>query len=104
MLPAYLQVLEGTGTKKDPYHITSWNDFETFVNSVNEGNNYKERFVKLDDAIEMPEEVKNAGGILPMDGFQGTIDGGHKAITGLTVNQPERSSVGMFGRAEGGSG
>lgn len=101
LLPAYLQVLEGTGTKKDPYHITSWNDFETFVNSVNEGNNYKERFVKLDDAIEMPEEVKNAGGILPMDGFQGTFDGGHKAITGLTVNQPERSSVGMFGRAEG---
>ena len=70
----------GSGTEGDPFIISSAADWNSFVNSVNDGNNYNDLFVKLTTDIS----VETMAGTDDANSFQGIFDGnGHK----LTFNK-----------------
>ncbi len=93
-LPVYIGGLSGGGTETDPYRIGSWDDFLQFAESVKKGNSYQGKVVALTADITMPA----GGNWEPIEGFGGTFDGKQHRLTGLTIDRPEQSAVGLFGR------
>ena len=58
----------------------------------------------LADDITLPVVTDGGSNWTPIQGYMGTFDGGGKAITGLTINKPTESNVGLFASiAEGGN-
>lgn len=77
------QELSGSGTKADPYLIQNYNDWYNFATSVNGGNTYEGKFVKLEADLE------NTYGTMVGDmshSFRGTFDGGGHTINFSTGN------------------
>lgn len=93
-LPVYIGGLSGVGTQTDPYRIGSWDDFLQFAESVKKGNSYEGKVVALSADITMPA----GGNWEPIEGFGGTFDGKQHRLTGLFIDRPEQSAVGLFGR------
>ncbi len=73
----------GSGTETDPYIINNADDLKAFRDSVNFGNNYAGKFVKLAADIDLQNEIwdpigkGNNGNIT----FKGTFDGNGKTIS-----------------------
>ena len=74
------QNISGTGTKEDPYLITSTDDWNVFAKSVEGGIDYYNKFVKLTNNITISTMV----GVCDESGnkpFRGTFDGDNHALT-----------------------
>ena len=58
----------------------------------------------LADDITLPVVTDGGSNWTPIQGYMGAFDGGGNTITGLTINKPTESSVGLFASiAEGGT-
>lgn len=74
------QNISGTGTKEDPYLITSTDDWNVFAKSVEGGIDYYNKFVKLTNNITISTMV----GVCDESGdrpFSGTFDGDNHTLT-----------------------
>lgn len=49
--------LDGNGTKEEPYLINSPGDLVYFSNSVNNGNDYKDKYIKLNTSIDFKNPI-----------------------------------------------
>ena len=92
--------LEGDGTEANPYVIKNIGEYGAFASSVNVGNTYAGKFVKLDADIEGVNIVAgyyaSADVLFP---FKGTFDGNGHTVT-LNIDGGQRSTyLGMFGYA-----
>ncbi|MBR2212762.1 MAG: hypothetical protein IJ896_15170, partial [Fibrobacter sp.] len=74
--------MSGTGSETDPYIIHDAKDWETFANEVNNGNTYKDKFIKLELDISVTQqvgsytEIKVGNSTMSIDKpFSGTFDG-----------------------------
>ena len=54
----------------------------------------------LADDITLPVVTDGGSNWTPIQGYEGTFDGGGKTITGLTINQPSTDNVGLFASIE----
>ena len=91
--------LAGAGTEADPYIIADLYDLEFFRDSVNAGNNYAGKYVKLTADIDLAqEEWVPIGNSSKM--FSGYFDGNNKTISNLTVSGNNKYA-GFFGYIKG---
>lgn len=84
----------GTGTKENPYLI--FNAYQ-----LNEVRYYNTACFKLMDDIDLTDFIADNNpkeGWVPISNFQGEFNGNGKAITGLMINRPRESFIGLFGQ------
>ncbi|MDF2654709.1 MAG: FMN-binding domain protein [Bacillota bacterium] len=72
----------GTGTKADPYQISSEAQLHAFAASVNADESYEGKYIILKKNITLTQEWKSIGGNAPHV-FKGTFDGNYKTISNL---------------------
>lgn len=70
-------ILDGQGTKTDPYLITSTDDWNTFATKVNNGVTYKDQYLRLTTSITVSQMV----GTSSTNSFQGYFDGNENTLT-----------------------
>jgi len=85
------KILDGEGTKENPYLINNLDDLKKFRDAVNAGVTYEGEYVLLTDDIDLSGEVWTPIGISNYDKtpdkatmFAGNFDGGNHTISGLT--------------------
>ena len=86
--------LSGKGTKTEPYLISDTAAFVAFRDSVNIGETYEGKFVKLTADIDISAAIANGGSAnmswTPIGDhdtpFKGSFDGNGHRITGLYIN------------------
>lgn len=84
--------MEGSGTENDPYLIPDLATLEAFRDSVNDGNDYRDKYILLTADIDMSEKY-NENGLSwspigekqVVQSFYGTFDGGGHTIKGLYI-------------------
>lgn len=100
----------GTGTENDPYLIRTAAQLAYFRTSVNDGNRYSEKYIKLTADIDLgsnewvPIGIGSATGteeIASGTVFSGTFDGDFHTVSNLYVNTSSRMKVGFFGALYG---
>ena len=78
------------------YTINNLKELQIFRNTVNAGNTYQGKTVRLTADIDLNNEewtpIGNSTNI-----FKGTFDGGNHTISNLVVNMAGKSNVGLFG-------
>jgi len=87
----------GSGTKEDPYLITSPDELFEVRNSPSS-------YYKLMNDIDLEEwlaEEYPTQGWVPIQEFTGTFDGNGHSISGLSINRTSSENVGLFGKALG---
>lgn len=93
------------GSEAKPFLINDIDDLELFRDSVNEGNNYARKYVKLNADIDLANEEWTPIGTSNAP-FNGIFDGGDHTISNLSVNTKEKAAgkndVGFFGRTNNG--
>lgn len=96
----------GDGTEANPYIIPDIATLTAFRDSVNGGETYEGKFIKLTADIDLSSVCgTDIGGAevswTPIGdsshNFQGTFDGGNHKITGLYINAPSNDYQGLFG-------
>ena len=88
---------EEAGTEEDPYLIESLAELIAFRTSVNSGNDYQNKYIKLACDIDLSQESSWTPIGSYSDGvFCGMFDGdGHK-ISNLYIYAPEEDRIGFF--------
>ena len=99
---------------KEYLYIDSVEDFYAFSSSVNKGNTYSGKIVKIrtdldfrdyDNKTKVCETDDNKDGFEPIGSnknpFKGTLDGGAKTISNLKINRSNNDNVGIFGYTAG---
>ena len=99
---------------KEYLYIDSVEDFYAFSSSVNKGNTYSGKIVKIrtdldfrdyDNKKNVCETDDNKDGFEPIGSnknpFKGTFDGGAKTISNLKINRSNNNNVGIFGYTAG---
>ena len=82
----------GAGTAGDPYQVTNVCELQAVSNAP------PASFQLLNDIDASATSTWDAGaGFAPISNFSGTLDGNGYKITGLTINRPGTSGVGLFG-------
>ena len=77
-----------------PYIISNTAEWNDFVSSVNSGNNYKGKFVKLTADISVTEKVGTVKGNVQQNAFSGTFDGdGHTITATITDNSNQGAAL-----------
>ncbi len=96
----------GTGTETDPYQIATAEQLAKLSKDVSEGNKYQGKFFKLTESIDLSSHrwvpiglnKWELGGSNIDKSFQGFLDGNHKTISGLIVDErTDKYSAGLFG-------
>ena len=115
---------DGSGTQNDPYQIKTAEQLSCFAKSVNNGNNYQDKYIKQIKNIKLNnkllENVENnnltnlntwipiGDGIVESNGntmmdtititksFNGTYDGDNHVISGIYINDPQADCLGLF--------
>ena len=103
---------------KEYYYIDSVEDMYAFSDSVNSGNTYEGKIVKLrtnlnfsnytsDKKTKVCKDNDNENGFTPIGiyyskPFSGTFEGNIKTISNLTINRPNQDYVGIFGYTDEG--
>ncbi len=86
----------GSGSKNDPYLISSKTDMVTLANAVNGGNDYSGKyFLQIRD---IPEGITTVIGVWNYP-FKGIFDGGGHSLN-INVNLVGWAYAGIFGYAE----
>ena len=97
-LDGYVFATEGEGDDK-VYLINDESDLQRLASYVNSGHDGQGKTFKQNADITLTAEYTAIGGYI--DGnyryFKGTFDGNNKAITNLTINQPDFNYQGLFG-------
>lgn len=83
--------ITGTGTKEDPYIISSAKAFMEFSTAVDGGNTYSGKYLRQTDDIDLTGK-KDYNGIASKKSFSGTYDGNGKKIT-VAINTTEDRHV-----------
>ncbi len=91
---AWAQYSGGSGTKTDPYQISTAGDWNALCTNVNNGTStYSDKFFKLTADINVEESFNSAPskmvGISEDVNFRGTFDGGGHT---LTVNYQDNNN------------
>ena len=96
----------GTGTETDPYQIATAEQLAKLSKDVSGGSNYQGKFFQLTENIDLSSHRWTPIGIWKwkLDGsttnesFQGFLDGNHKTISGLVVDESiDKNAAGLFG-------
>ncbi|MCI9129670.1 MAG: hypothetical protein HFJ65_05125 [Eggerthellaceae bacterium] len=108
----------GTGTEADPYMVDTAAQLEAFRDSVNSGESYAGKFVKLASDVDISgsqwtpigASVRSGSGLATgSTPFSGTFDGGGHTVSGLAITQTGTQSkgddhaIGLFGAIMGGT-
>lgn len=90
------QVFEdGSGSKGDPYIIAESLQLERFAQKVNEGNDYKGKYIELSSDLELNGEWTPAG--TKEAPFAGFFNGKGHTISGLSIQENTVKYAGLFG-------
>ncbi|MEY8354691.1 S-layer homology domain-containing protein [Lachnospiraceae bacterium 54-53] len=90
------QVFEdGNGSKKDPYIIADDLQLERFAGKINEGNDYKGKYIELSNDLELSGEWIPAG--TKEEPFAGFFSGKGYTINGLSIQDQTVKYAGLFG-------
>lgn len=84
------------------FTISSGAQFAGLAKLVNEGNSFSKKTIKLDNDINLNSNTWTPIGNQTYK-FQGTFDGCEHKISGLYINSPTKSNVGLFGFTTTGS-
>lgn len=96
----------GTGTAEDPYLISDAAQLAKLAKDVEQGTNYANMYLRLENNIDLSEHRWNPigiyrwyrGGATDTKTFAGFLDGNGMTITGLIVDERiEKNSAGLFG-------
>ena len=105
---ASFTILEGDGSEGSPYLIKTTGDLDAFAISVNNGNDYSEEYFKLvNDLNYAGKTYTPIGTSYEEDGnnvdrpFEGNFDGNGKTISNITINEPNKDYIGVFGYVSG---
>ena len=88
-------------TSATEFTISDSADLAGLAKLVNAGNNFSGKTIKLGADIDLNNQEWTPIGKSGAN-FQGTFDGQEHIISNLTVNQPSKSDVGLFGYTTGG--
>ncbi len=94
--------LDGSGTQADPYTINNINELKLFRDTVNAGNTYAGKYVKLTCDIDLTSEEWTPIGTSSIS-FNGHFDGDSHTISNLVVAMEGKSNAGFFGFTQNGS-
>ena len=92
-------ILGGSGLESDPYIIGNKEDWDDFAKSVNEGETYSGKFIKLDADISVSTKVGVKKGSQDR-AFSGVFDGGGHTIT-ANITDKNNSGTALFGYISG---
>ena len=95
-LPTVSAEITGEGTEASPYLISSVSDLQAFATDVNSGISYSGKYVKLTASLDLTDIDWTPIGKTYAE-FQGTFDGGHHVIKGLSISTSVRYA-GFFGK------
>ena len=85
--------------EEDTYSISSPDQLAGFAQLLVGGNNFSGKTVNLDDNIDISIYDWSTRGVGTL--FAGTFEGNEHTISGLTINAPTASVVGLFGTVTG---
>ncbi len=95
--------ITGSGTKEDPYVITSAEGLKELSENVNDGNNYEGQYIVITEDIDLNGSEENPW--MPIgtteNPFSGTFSGGGHKIIGVHVNDESGENKGLFGYNKG---
>ena len=92
--------LEGDGSEDTPYLIESTDDLDALAASVNNGNDYSEKYFQLEKDLNY--ENKSYTPIGTEDSpFEGNFDGNGNTIRNITINETNKDYIGVFGYLSG---
>ena len=103
----------GTGTETDPYQIATAEQLAKLSKDVSGGSNYQGKFFQLTENIDLSSHrwvpiglyKWELGGSTTNKSFQGFLDGNHKTISGLVVDEStDKNAAGLFGNIRNVSG
>ena len=89
----------GTGTKGNPYQISTADQLKALAEAVNGGEAYSGTYFKLTDDINLNGSEDNQWTPIGDESkaFDGTFDGDGHEITGLYIDDPDSAYQGLFG-------
>lgn len=93
-----LKPMGGTGTKSDPYQISSFPEYLVFTYYVNEGNSMAGKYLKVTNdisGITTPVGVWDETTGVEDRPFKGSFDGDNHTFT-VNMNQDGKLSLGLF--------
>lgn len=98
-----------TGASDKPYIINSPEGLQLLATYVNSGTDYEDKYFKLNDDIAFNSSIEN--NFTPIGGkfsknyyaFCGSFDGDGHTISGIYINNDEKSYAGIFGYLESGA-
>jgi len=91
--------LPGDGTESNPYEISNVSELQAMEDDLDA--NYE---LVSDIDASQTAQFNDGRGFDPVGGtlpFTGSFEGNDHTITGLTINRPDESNVGLFGSSEG---
>ena len=95
------RVLEGDGTKSDPYQIGSADDLRAFAEKVNGGETDANTRAELTDDIDLNNQSWYPIGTSSSNPYSGTFNGDGHTISGLYINNSTADDQGLFGYVSG---
>lgn len=92
----------GTGTKNDPYVISTVDQLIYLAGQVNSGNTYSGKYFMLESNIDLSGVAWTpiGGGNSTYD-FAGIFNGNKKTISNLNISAASQDNVGLFGSVSG---
>ena len=92
--------LSGNGTAANPYTIGSADEWNRFAESVQYGNSYSGKHVKLTADISVNRKCGYVTATTPVKAFSGTFDGNGKTIT-ATISDKHNQGTALFSYING---
>ncbi len=92
--------ISGEGTAENPYLIEDLADLKAFRDSVNAGNSYAGKYIKLVNSIDLNNEEWTPIGSSSKK-FEGYFDGNNKTVSNLKVSDSSADHAGFFGYIKG---
>ena len=86
---------EGSGEENSPYLISNEYEWNTFANKVNEGNTYRDKYVKLASDISVTQKCGTVSGTTLTNAFSGTFNGDGHTIT-ATITDTDNQGTALF--------
>lgn len=89
-------VANGDGSEDSPYEIVTADELKALSEYVNDGHSCQNTYFKLTADIDLGGEEWTPIGSENFS-FQGTFDGNDCTVSGLYINKPVESDLGLFG-------
>lgn len=89
--------LSGDGSEETPYLIGSLEELQFFRDDVNSGNTYENKYVTLNDSIDLSSIQDWTPIGYSGKSFNGVFNGNGFKISNLNINAESKSDIGFFG-------